>query len=384
MSLKYILLPLISLVFVACGGGGATSSTSSQTTDISIERGPVFGAYVVDSNGKRAYNISTNTYRFSSTPTYPIYSYGGYIDVNRDNTIDTNDAKINLPLVINNNTNLITIVTTLVQNSDIKNYLIKTFNLSEEELYTLTPSKSLTISAISDEVFKYCIENNTTIEDINITTIQAMQSSIQNIIDTNTTSTQSLIDIVIANETNLISDLNLSITSTELTEVTNTISSSTTEDKDATSIVNSYPLYELNQTQEDDLVYMYEEEKLARDVYKKMYELWGMKIFDNISKSEQTHIDAIGVLLTKYNLAYPSNSEGVFNNSSLQTMYNRLITSGNVSLQEALKVGVDIEEADISDLNSKILTSTEDIKSVYQNLLNGSYNHLNAFSKHIY
>jgi hypothetical protein len=35
------------------------------------------------------------------------------------------------------------------------------------------------------------------------------------------------------------------------------------------------------------------------------------------------------------------------------------------------------------DLEEKIVDTPNDIEAVYQNLLNGSYNHLNAFSKQI-
>ena len=47
------------------------------------------------------------------------------------------------------------------------------------------------------------------------------------------------------------------------------------------------------------LLHMKEEEKLARDVYKSLYEKWGKQIFLNISKSEETHINAVIYLLQK-------------------------------------------------------------------------------------
>ncbi|MEN8116624.1 MAG: DUF2202 domain-containing protein, partial [Bacteroidota bacterium] len=41
------------------------------------------------------------------------------------------------------------------------------------------------------------------------------------------------------------------------------------------------------------LLEMREEEKLARDVYKKLYEVHNMVIFNNISKSENAHTSAV-------------------------------------------------------------------------------------------
>ena len=49
---------------------------------------------------------------------------------------------------------------------------------------------------------------------------------------------------------------------------------------------------QLTEAEENHILYMREEEKLARDVYLTLYELWGAEIFANISESEQQHMDA--------------------------------------------------------------------------------------------
>jgi hypothetical protein len=132
------------------------------------------------------------------------------------------------------------------------------------------------------------------------------------------------------------------------------------------------------------LTYMREEEKLARDVYLVLYAKWGIPVFSNIAKSEQTHMDAIRTLLDRYGLQDPAagNASGVFVNQHLQELYTALIEQGNISAVEALRVGVEIEETDIDDLTSAIAATTtrrKDIKKVYTNLMNGSLNHLKAF-----
>lgn len=131
------------------------------------------------------------------------------------------------------------------------------------------------------------------------------------------------------------------------------------------------------------LSYIREEEKLARDVYIFMYDKWGAKIFKNIAASEQTHMDAIKTLLDRYGIPDPASNEvGKFSpKSGLQEIYDNLIELGSVSLEEALQVGVIIEEMDIADLKEGIGISTrKDITTVYKNLLRGSYNHLAAFN----
>jgi hypothetical protein len=132
----------------------------------------------------------------------------------------------------------------------------------------------------------------------------------------------------------------------------------------------------------EGLLYMREEEKLARDVYLTLYEKWGMRIFQNISGSEQTHMDAVKTLLDRYDLEDPAAGTvvGVFTNPTLQELYEQLIDEGSRSLADALRVGATIEEIDILDLEERIAqTDKSDIQLVYENLMRGSRNHLRAF-----
>jgi hypothetical protein len=129
------------------------------------------------------------------------------------------------------------------------------------------------------------------------------------------------------------------------------------------------------------LLYMYEEEKLARDVYTALYALWGQTTFEAIARSEQTHMDAIATLLTRYGIAIPGTTAGTFSDPTLQSLYDSLIETGSRSLAEALKMGATIEEVDIADLQSRLTaTSAADIQLVYNNLMSGSYNHLRNFT----
>jgi hypothetical protein len=159
-------------------------------------------------------------------------------------------------------------------------------------------------------------------------------------------------------------------------------------DNNRTSIIDisTIPLSELTDTQKTSLTFMIEEEKLARDVYLYLYNLWGSNIFSNIAEAEQRHMNAIKALLDKYSLNIPStlDKSGEFENSELQDLYNTLIEKGKLSLIDALEVGVLIEETDISDLEAILNNGVpSDFEITYKALVNGSYNHLNAFNSQL-
>ena len=131
-----------------------------------------------------------------------------------------------------------------------------------------------------------------------------------------------------------------------------------------------------------DLQFMREEEKLAHDVYVTLYEAWGLRVFDNISRSEQQHTEAVAYLLDRYNISDPvtGNDLGEFSDAKLQALYDQLVAQGGKSVADALKVGVAIEEIDILDLQERLAeTDNAAIERVYNSLLAGSENHLRAF-----
>jgi hypothetical protein len=131
------------------------------------------------------------------------------------------------------------------------------------------------------------------------------------------------------------------------------------------------------------LLYMREEEKLAHDVYIALYETWGLRIFQNIANSEQTHTDAVNVLLDAYGLEDPAagKAPGEFVDADLQALYNELTAQGSQSLSDALRIGAVIEEIDILDLETRLAqTENTDIRLTYENLMKGSRNHLRSFT----
>ncbi|MGR2752315.1 DUF2202 domain-containing protein [Agromyces arachidis] len=129
------------------------------------------------------------------------------------------------------------------------------------------------------------------------------------------------------------------------------------------------------------LRYLIEEEKLAHDVYVTLSERWSLPVFDNIAASEVTHQDLVAPLLEARDLDDPRSAEvGEFTDPALQAMYDDLVARGTSSLDEAVAVGVLIEQTDIADLSAAIEGADDEaIVSVMERLLAGSENHLRAF-----
>lgn len=137
----------------------------------------------------------------------------------------------------------------------------------------------------------------------------------------------------------------------------------------------------LSQQEEDDLLFLREEEKLARDVYLFSYDKYGAAIFNNIARSEQQHMDQLLTLINNYNLNDPASSErGVFNNQILQDLYNDLTAQSSNSLVDALTIGATVEDLDIKDIDEfEDRTDKLDILNAYDELKCGSRNHLRSY-----
>lgn len=134
-----------------------------------------------------------------------------------------------------------------------------------------------------------------------------------------------------------------------------------------------------------DLLYMREEEKLARDIYLAFAEQYGTNIFTNIARSEQKHMDSVSTLLASYDITDPvwDNAVWVFTDPTLQTLYDNLLVQGTTSLTDALQAGITIEIQDIADLEEALtgVDPQSDIARVYTHLKNASQWHLDAFTR---
>lgn len=137
----------------------------------------------------------------------------------------------------------------------------------------------------------------------------------------------------------------------------------------------------LSEAEKATLLWMREEEKLARDVYLTLYKEWNASIFNNIAKSEQSHMDALLKKIEFYGLDDSATTVvGDFNNEELQDLYDDLVETGMQSYEDALWVGVTIEDLDILDIAEAIHETDElALQTTYESLLEGSKSHLRAF-----
>jgi hypothetical protein len=136
----------------------------------------------------------------------------------------------------------------------------------------------------------------------------------------------------------------------------------------------------LTQDEKDGLLFMLEEEKLARDTYVYMYNLWGITQFNNIKDSEQSHMDAIVTILEQNGIEYTILPQGEFLNEDLQNFYDQFVINGQISSSNALQIGATIEDLDIVDLEDYISNTTNSVViAAYESLQCGSRNHLRSF-----
>ena len=150
--------------------------------------------------------------------------------------------------------------------------------------------------------------------------------------------------------------------------------------------VINLPTEPLEDAEKARILFIREEEKLAYDVYHTMFDIYGVNVFQNIPNSELSHMEAMLLIIRKYNLVDPmeTNARGVFVNPTLQALYTQLVSQGRVSLLAAYQVGATIEDLDISDLNSSLaVTNNQDVRLVYDFLNKGSRNHMRSFYKNI-
>lgn len=143
---------------------------------------------------------------------------------------------------------------------------------------------------------------------------------------------------------------------------------------------------QLDEDQKSIIYSIYEEEKVARDVYITLGDLYPEEnTFANIQLSEQTHMDAARNLCVKYGIDIPEFDQpvGEFSLEVMDDLYNGFVDAGDDGLlSNALQVGIDIEKMDIADLGNVLEDPNmpRDVQRVLTNLIEGSIRHLDAFT----
>ncbi len=159
----------------------------------------------------------------------------------------------------------------------------------------------------------------------------------------------------------------------------------------------------LTQDVKNTISFMGNEERLAYDVYNKLYESFPtLTQFNKIAtNSEYIHIQSVQLLAQKYitssseltnldanitntiNTPVDQMAAGVYDIVELQNLYDALIDMGEDNQEAALKVGCMVEVTDIDDLLRDIQTAQDsnasDVVAVFEFLRDGSYKHYWSF-----
>jgi hypothetical protein len=125
---------------------------------------------------------------------------------------------------------------------------------------------------------------------------------------------------------------------------------------------------------EEMLNYAIQDEYLAQAEYELIIAEFGeIRPFINIVEAEQTHIDLLVPLFAAYNMDLPSN-----NADEIAVLPE--------SISSALATGIEAEEMNIAMYKQFLSQDNlpDDVRSVFENLMNASENHLRAFSKDRY
>jgi hypothetical protein len=374
-----------------CGGSDGSATASASFTDIAVERGPLLHASVGDANGNYGNPIGNGVYRFNGAVAYPVRSVGGYIDTNRNGVVDEGDVKAgNVTMTSGDSGTVVTLCSTLASRDTLRTRLLA-LGFTETQLLNNTPTQDRMIAALSDEVYKYAVSQG--ISDVaGLTTAQldGLTAAIQNRI----TAYQSGTATAAQREQQLMTELAAHVDVIDSTEAQVLAGMS-----DGQLLVNSLPAATLNDAQKQLLVFMWNEEKLAKDVYLALNQIYPSQQLSTIAtQSEARHQEMVRALLEKYNLSVwePLNASsgytdaavsavapGAYTVTAVQTLYNTLYAKGIASARDSMEVGCMVEVTDVNDLTRDlpVVSSLLDATAVFENLRAGSYNHYWAFDR---
>ncbi|MEA2017921.1 MAG: hypothetical protein U9N59_05690 [Campylobacterota bacterium] len=189
--LSLAVVSALSLGFTGCGSSSddtpASSGDTDTSTDVEVERGKVYDATVTDSSSPALTATKTtgsNVYTFASTPTYPIKVNGGWIDVDGDGEMTTEDIALDIEMT--SYSNVVTPITTYISdaNETIReqrmSQLMSDMNITSQTELLKPPSKAQNNTIfLANAIFKAMKENNTTDLSNNFTDINSSFSTLK-------------------------------------------------------------------------------------------------------------------------------------------------------------------------------------------------------------
>lgn len=413
---KSVLLTLaISSALVMSGCGGSSSSTGvepiiaqQQATEITLERGPVLYAHVMDAVGVKGEPVRddkgepTNRYDFMLAPTYPISATGGYIDLDASGDVSDGDLALGNLVLHTQQGNVITLASSLAEGENLE--VLERLGFDYEQLTTQTPSSDLAIAALSDEVFAYALRNG--ISDLTKMNLAEIESQIATRMGEYLNSGHSAIEL----ERALIDELESESVVTPIDQAT---AENLLADGGLAITQQSFDAMPLTPQAQDLITFSWDEEKMAKDLYLNLYaelQAQGEEIkplYNVATNSESKHQDTMQSLASKYDLDLIgfANSDGnsvmtgydetalaalpsaQFILPEVQAMYDDVLWAhyieGGANAVSALEAACMVEVIDVNDLNQSIDQANGlgayELVVALESLRSGSYNHYWAF-----
>lgn len=147
--------------------------------------------------------------------------------------------------------------------------------------------------------------------------------------------------------------------------------------------INTNPATELTKDQKDMLYFIYQGEKVARDVYMTLGKIHKNESpFALMQFSGQRHMDCARDLCDMYGVETSGIDEervGKYESQVLQTLYDACTEQGKMSIHDAYEVAEFIETTEIEDLEHASVGMPNHVVYVYENIKKRNLRHLNAF-----
>lgn len=130
---------------------------------------------------------------------------------------------------------------------------------------------------------------------------------------------------------------------------------------------------------------LYQEEKMAFDLYGEFYERWSLNVFNTIQQREAKHVWCVERIMDNYGYKYRTNTNtGLYQDKEIQKLYDELTVKGCISDLAALEAAAYIKEKHIAQLRERIRYQEDGyvVKVIFL-MESAAQSHLKAFVKSI-
>jgi hypothetical protein len=130
---------------------------------------------------------------------------------------------------------------------------------------------------------------------------------------------------------------------------------------------------------------LYNEERMAYDLYGEFYERWSLSVFNKVQEREAKHVWCVERIMDNYGFTYKAGTiSGSYPDKEIQKIYDELTVKGCISDLAALEAAAYIKEKHISQLRERIRYQEDEyIVKVIFLIESAAQSHLRAFVKSI-